>query len=70
VERFLTICENKKLINQFHLKNIKNPKVSIISPVYNREKYITRLINSIQNQKMDDIEIPLKGHDLLEKKFL
>ena len=33
------------------------PKVSIISPVYNREKFILRFLRSIQNQKFKDVEI-------------
>ena len=32
-------------------------KVSVIVPVYNVEKYIIKCINSIINQKLEDIEI-------------
>ncbi len=35
------------------------PKVSIIVPVYNAEKYLKRCINSLQNQTLEDIEIIL-----------
>ncbi len=35
------------------------PKVSIIVPVYNSEKYIERCINSLRNQTLKDIEIIL-----------
>ncbi|MBQ7039801.1 MAG: glycosyltransferase family 2 protein, partial [Clostridia bacterium] len=35
------------------------PKVSIIVPVYNAEKYIERCVNSLKNQTLDDIEIIL-----------
>lgn len=35
------------------------PKVSIIVPVYNAEKYLERCINSLKNQTLDDIEIIL-----------
>jgi glycosyltransferase involved in cell wall biosynthesis len=38
-------------------KKIKNPRVSIISPIYNREKFISRFIGNIQNQSFKDIEI-------------
>ena len=38
-------------------KKNTNPKVSIISPILNREKYIIRFLRSIQNQKFKDIEI-------------
>ena len=32
------------------------PKVSIIVPVYNVEKYLERCINSLRNQTLSDIE--------------
>lgn len=35
------------------------PKVSIIVPVYNVEKYLLRCINSLKNQTLQDIEIIL-----------
>ena len=35
------------------------PKVSIIVPVYNAEKYLKRCINSLKNQTLEDIEIIL-----------
>ncbi|MEE1319394.1 MAG: glycosyltransferase family A protein, partial [Ruminococcus sp.] len=34
-----------------------NPKISIIIPVYNAEKYIKRCINTIKKQTYDNIEI-------------
>jgi len=36
-----------------------NPKVSIIVPVYNAEKYLERCLNSLRNQTLKDIEIIL-----------
>ena len=33
------------------------PKVSIIVPVYNVEKYLARCLDSLVNQTLDDIEI-------------
>ena len=33
------------------------PKVSVIVPVYNVEKYLKRCINSLLNQTLQDIEI-------------
>jgi glycosyltransferase involved in cell wall biosynthesis len=35
----------------------ETPKISIISPIYNREKYILRFLRSIQNQYFDNVEI-------------
>ena len=62
--------KEKKILNYFYKLNnkgilinknnfIKNdyPKISIISAVYNREKYIIRFFRSIQNQFFDDIEM-------------
>jgi len=36
-----------------------NPKISIIVPVYNVEKYVTRCIKSILSQTLDDFELIL-----------
>ena len=36
-----------------------NPKVSIIVPVYNAEKYLERCVNSLRNQTLKDVEIIL-----------
>lgn len=33
------------------------PKVSIIVPIYNVEKYLDRCMQSLQNQTLKDIEI-------------
>lgn len=56
IEKYFEFCnDGKKKIKRF--KNIENPKISIISPIYNREKFISRLIQSVYNQKFQDIEI-------------
>ena len=56
IENYLKLCENSGITKEKSIKN-KSPKVSIISPVYNREKYILRFLRSIQNQKFKEIEI-------------
>ena len=38
-------------------KSMGNPKVSIIVPIYNVEKYLDRCMNSLVNQTLKDIEI-------------
>lgn len=48
-------CNDQKVIKEF--KNIYEPKISVISPVFNREKYIFRFIRSIQIQNFYDLEM-------------
>ena len=36
---------------------VSNPKVSVIVPVYNVEKYLARCLNSIIHQTLEDIEV-------------
>ena len=51
-------CKEKLIILKKYEK-ISNPKISIISAVYNSERYILRFLKSIQNQNFRDIEILL-----------
>ena len=56
-EYYFKLCNNNKLrINKFY-KKLNEPKISIISPMFNREKYILRFIKSIQYQNFNSIEI-------------
>lgn len=57
IEKYYNLCNNQKLSNIKNFKKINNPKISIISPLYNQEKYILRYIKSIQNQNFFNIEI-------------
>ena len=74
IEEYLKLCNNE-LINIKKMKKYKHPKISIITPVYNRGNYITRFIKSIQNQNFKEIELILiddYSHDnsnLLIKKY-
>lgn len=36
--------------------NIKNPKITVLMPVYNSEKYLKKSIESILNQTFTDFE--------------
>jgi glycosyltransferase involved in cell wall biosynthesis len=54
----LKLCNNQ-LIKLNNKKKYKLPKISIISPVYNRGKYLFRFIKSLQNQNFNEIEIIL-----------
>ena len=57
IEKYFRICNNQILINNKNFTKVANPKISIISPVYNKERYINRLLKSIENQIFEDIEI-------------
>ena len=57
LENYLKFCNNYKLVKKF--KKIINPKISIISPIFNREKFILRFLRSIQYQNFYNIEIIL-----------
>lgn len=35
------------------------PKISVIVPIYNSEKYLKKCIDSILNQTLEDIEVIL-----------
>ena len=56
---YYKLCNKGKLLNKKILKNKKNPKISIIAPIYNRANFILTFLRSIQNQFFDDIEIIL-----------
>ena len=59
IEKYFKICNNGIVLNKNEFKKVKEPKISIISPIYNKEKSILRFLRSIQNQFFDDIEIIL-----------
>ena len=57
---FLNKCSKGILINnKTEFKSSLNPKVSVIIPIYNSEKFINRAIKSVQNQDLLDLEIIL-----------
>ena len=49
----------KNTRNWLRGETVAQPKVSIIVPVYNVEKYLERCINSLKKQSLEDIEIIL-----------
>lgn len=49
--------KNTRLQPLSYTKKIVNPKISIVIPVYNTQKYLAECINSIQRQTLKDIEI-------------
>ena len=57
-EKYLSVLDvNSKIIKSF--KKRKDPKISVISPIFYSERYISRFIRSIQYQFFHDIEITL-----------
>lgn len=59
IEKYYELCKYGVLLNEQKFERFINPKISIISPVYNQEKYIIKFLRSIQNQFFDNIEIIL-----------
>jgi glycosyltransferase involved in cell wall biosynthesis len=57
INQYYNLNNKGLLINKKKFKRIENPKVSIISAIYNSEKFILRFLRSIQNQLFNDIEI-------------
>ncbi len=64
VNKIIVICGVLSLIFAFstysyfyNSKEISNPKVSIVIPVYNTEKYLDKCLDSVENQTLKEIEI-------------
>ena len=60
IKKFMNLSINNILLDKYiDLTNYitDNPKISVIIPVYNGEKYIKSALTSIQNQDLKDIEI-------------
>ena len=65
IETYLKFCKSQKLEFQKY-KNRKNPEISIISPTYNRQKYLSRFIKSVQNQNFKNIELIIVDDNSLD----
>ena len=55
--KYINLCLKGQLFQKYNFTKLNNPKVSVIIPVYNKEQYILRILRSIQNQSLKDIEI-------------
>ena len=53
----LIVCFFYGNYNNFEESNLNHPKVSVIIPIYNMEKYLKECLDSIINQTLKDIEI-------------
>ena len=69
LNKYYKICNKHILINKKKFKKISNPKISIISPIYNCEKFLKRFIISIQNNFFDEIEIIIVDDNSKENSF-
>ena len=56
---YIRKCLYGDLVHKSKLRLLKNPKISVIMPIYNGGKYLFYSLRSIQNQKFKDIEIIL-----------
>ena len=56
-QKYIESCIKGELLHKPNKENISNPKISIIISVYNKEKYILRILRSIQNQNFESTEI-------------
>ena len=59
INSYIKDCRNKTLYDKEKLFLSKNPKISMIIPVYNKANDLYYSIRSVQNQKMKQIEIIL-----------
>lgn len=67
LEKYYELCKYGILLNEKKFEKIYNPTISIISTVYNQEKYLLKFIRSIQNQFFDNIEIILVDDFSIDK---
>ena len=56
-DNYIKLNTKKIKIKNFKKKN--NPKISVVSPIYNRERFIFNFLLSIQNQNFIELEIIL-----------
>ena len=66
-KEYIKYCLEGKLIEKEQFFKSKNPKISIIIPVYNKKNYILRILRSIQNQSLKDIEIIFTDDNSIDK---
>ena len=59
LEAYFKLCNTSNMNDFFSFKRKFFPKISIISPIYNRGEFLLRFLKSIQKQNFNDIEIIL-----------
>ena len=59
ITEYINLIFNNTL-KKIHYKRIINkPKISIISTLFNKDKYLNYLIKSIQNQNIEEFELTI-----------
>jgi glycosyltransferase involved in cell wall biosynthesis len=56
-KKYINFCKEGNLLSDRKFVRVEKPKVSTIIPMYNEEKNILKVIRSIQNQSLQEIEI-------------
>ena len=56
-KKYVLLCKDNSLLPDRKMVKCSNPKISIIIPIYNEEKNLLKVIRSIQNQSLQEIEI-------------
>ena len=56
-KKYINFCKEGNLLSDRKFIRVEKPKVSTIIPMYNEEKNIIKVIRSIQNQSLQEIEI-------------
>ena len=56
-KKYVLFCKEGCLLPDRKMVKSSNPKISIIIPMYNEEKNLLKVIRSIQNQSLQEIEI-------------
>ena len=56
-KKYLNFCKEGNLLPERKMVRTENPKISVIIPMYNEEKNILKVLRSIQNQSLQEIEI-------------
>ena len=69
-QKYFKLCENKILIDKTKYKRSIKPKISVIIPFYNNDKFsLFTPLRSIQNQSLKDIEIIIVDDGSSENKI-
>ena len=58
-KNFVNLTNREVLLHEIPKNKIKSPKISVVIPVYNAQRFIRRTVRSAQNQNMAELEIVL-----------